>query len=64
MDVTRRIDAIGVQGGPIGDIAADMDKAIEAFYENRNDPEGKMLGVEDPPAPAEEGAAQEGNNGR
>lgn len=60
MDVTRRIDAIGVQGGPIGDIAADMDKAIEAFYENRNDPEGKMLGVEEPPAPAEEG----GSNGR
>mgnify|MGYP001221119404 CR=1 FL=1 len=60
MDVTKRIDAIGVQGGPIGDIAADMDKAIEAFYEQRNDPEGKMLGVEDPPQASEDAAKESG----
>lgn len=58
MDVTRKIDNIGLQGGPIGDLASDMDKAIEAFYDRRGaDPEfDGLLGVETP----DEAAAAEG----
>jgi len=37
LDVTRKIDAIGTQGGGIGDLATDMDKAIDAFYRLRNE---------------------------
>ena len=54
MDVTRRIDAIGLQGGPIGDIAADMDKAIEAFYERRDGADEGLLGVDPAPGSDEE----------
>lgn len=46
LDVTRRIDAIGQTGGPIGDIGADMEKAIEAFYGRRSDPGSALLGDE------------------
>jgi hypothetical protein len=50
LDVTKRIDAIGATGGPIGDIGADMDKAIETFYGRRNgDPEQELLGAEKEP---------------
>jgi hypothetical protein len=66
MDVTRKIDAIGATGGPIGDIGADMDKAIETFYGRRNDTGDSLLGedaqpeteeqdAEPPAAPATEG---------
>lgn len=41
VDVTRKIDAIGTQGGGIGDLATDMDKAIDAFYRLRNEPDGE-----------------------
>lgn len=55
LDVTRRIDAIGATGGPIGDIGTDMDKAIEAFYGRRNGAEDEaMLGIdEELPVPGE-----------
>lgn len=46
MDVTRRIDAIGQTGGPIGDIGTDMDKAIEAFYGRRSEGGTALLGDE------------------
>lgn len=47
IDIMRRIDRIGTSGGPIGDIAADMDLAIDAFYDRRfADPEEELLGVE------------------
>jgi DNA repair exonuclease SbcCD ATPase subunit len=47
VDIMRRIDRIGTSGGPIGDIAADMDLAIDAFYDRRfADPEEELLGVE------------------
>ena len=65
MDVTRKIDNIGLQGGPIGDLASDMDKAIETFYDRRGgDPEfDGLLGVESPDAadtPEIEPETQEG----
>ncbi|MCA8922581.1 MAG: hypothetical protein KDD82_12280 [Planctomycetes bacterium] len=58
MDVTRKIDKIGMDGAPIGDIAEDMDKAIQAFYDkglDGNDEE--LIGVEE--APTAEDAAEE-----
>ncbi len=44
LDVTKRIDAIGQTGGPIGDIGTDMEKAIEAFYGRRSEPGEALLG--------------------
>ncbi len=44
--VMSRIDAIGQTGGPIGDIGADMDKAIEAFYGRRSEGGSPLLGDE------------------
>jgi hypothetical protein len=43
MDVTRKIDAIGTTGGGMASLAADMDKAIDAFYKHRNEPEDDKL---------------------
>ena len=40
MEVTRKIDAIGTTGGGLQDLAADMDKAIDAFYNHRDEPAG------------------------
>lgn len=37
VDVTKRIDAIGSTGGPLGDLAGDLDKAIDLIYENRDE---------------------------
>jgi hypothetical protein len=36
VDVTKRIDAIGSTGGPLGDLAGDLDKAIDLIYDNRD----------------------------
>tara|TARA_R110002072_G_scaffold66842_4_gene164335 strand:+ start:361 stop:1668 length:1308 start_codon:yes stop_codon:yes gene_type:complete len=37
VDVTKRIDAIGSTGGPLGDLAGDLDKAIDLIYDNRDE---------------------------
>jgi len=47
MDVTKRIDAIGAAGGPIGDLAGDMEKAIDLFYKQSGEPTGDRLLLED-----------------
>ncbi|MEZ6186286.1 MAG: hypothetical protein R3F62_14925 [Planctomycetota bacterium] len=49
MDVTRKIDSIGLEGAPIGDIAQDMEKAIQAFYDKGlSGDDEELLGVEGP----------------
>lgn len=37
VDVTKRIDAIGTTGGPLGELAGDLDKAIDLIYENKDE---------------------------
>ncbi len=59
MDVTRKINAIGTGGGEIGDLATDMDKAIDAFYRLRNEPEEDELILDDMKREAEEEAKAE-----
>jgi len=55
MDVTRKIDNIGLEGAPIGDIAQDMDKAIQAFYEKGiNGDDEELIGVDKPKASDDE----------
>lgn len=43
MDVTRKINAIGAGTGEMGDLANDMDRAIDAFYRLRNEGEPEEL---------------------
>ena len=44
VDVTKRINEIGTKGGPLGDLAGDLDAAIDLIYENReSDTEGGLL---------------------
>ncbi|MGE0709588.1 MAG: hypothetical protein AB7N76_21015 [Planctomycetota bacterium] len=45
-EVTKRIDAIGSQGGPLGDLTTDLDKAIDLFYKKKDDPTDDKLLVE------------------
>ena len=44
MNVTRKIDAIGTKGGPLGGVGNDMNKAINLFYKNKDAPDdGELL---------------------
>jgi hypothetical protein len=44
LEVTRKIDAIGTSGGGMQNLAQDMEMAIDAFYQHRNEPlEDKLL---------------------
>lgn len=54
VDVTKRIDAIGTTGGPLGDLAGDLDKAIDLIYQSRDDGEGLLIDKLKPKAPAED----------
>jgi archaellum component FlaC len=46
MDVTKRINAIGTKGGPLADLTGDLDKAIDLFYKQKDEPEDGKLIVE------------------
>jgi hypothetical protein len=61
MEVTKKIDAIGTTGGGLANLAADMDRAIDAFYDHRNDPEEDklLIDVEREKKEAEEAEAKE-----
>ncbi|RMG10491.1 MAG: hypothetical protein D6731_17325, partial [Planctomycetota bacterium] len=65
LQVTRKIDAIGMTGGGLQDLAADMDKAIEAFYRHRDEPEDDklMIDIEREKNAAKEAARGEGKTG-
>jgi len=60
LEVTRRIDAIGATGGPIGDLAADMEAAIDHFHDRQFSGDDELVGVDEI---FEEDGAAEGAEG-